>query len=342
MAAKLGAAKKARKRHAARRALRADTSAGLVDHCGIPDGVICSGPRQAQGVQVPSHRQPSNVSDGSPSTTSQTPSHVIDHGEILVRPLQSLQDFRACVDLQGDVWGPEWTDTVPASLLQVATYVGGIALGAFTTAGALVGFLFGLTGVENGEVIHWSHILGVRDATRNLGVGRMLKEAQRAELARRGVNRMSWTFDPLVAKNAHLNLNRLGARVVEYVPDMYGKTTSPLHYGLATDRLVVTCDTHASPPPDQRESPPPAPVLSLDSQLDGSPFDGRALPPRLRIEIPTDIRQVIEQAPATAAAWREAVRSHFQWALSNAYEVTGLYREPVTSRSYYTLERRVA
>src|SRR5258708_311237 len=273
---------------------------------------------------------------------SQTPSQMAAHGDVRGRPRASLRALRACVELQDAVGGPEWSATVPASLLQVATYVGGLALGAFTTGGALVGFLFGLTGVENGEVVHWSHVLGVRDATRNLGVGRMLKEAQRAELAGRGVIRMSWTFDPLVAKNAHLNLNRLGARVVEYVPDMYGTTTSPLHYGLATDRLVVTCDTHATPPSDQREAPSPAPVLTLDSQLDAPPFDGGALPPRLRIEIPTDIRQVIDQTPATAAEWREAVRTYFQCALSHAYEVTGLYREPVTSRSFYTLVRRVA
>ena len=82
---------------------------------------------------------------------------------VSIRPLASLEDFHACVDLQSDVWGPDFSDIVPASLLQVATYVGGIALGAFTTQGELVGFLFGLTGVEKGEIVHWSHLLGVRD-----------------------------------------------------------------------------------------------------------------------------------------------------------------------------------
>ena len=253
----------------------------------------------------------------------------------------SLKDFRACVDMQAEVWGPTYTDSVPASLLQVATYVGGIVLGAYSGAGELTGFLFGLTGMQNGEMMHWSHLLGVRDAARNLGVGRMLKEAQRAELARRGIRRMSWTFDPLVAKNAHLNLNRLGARVVEYVPDMYGTTTSPLHYGLATDRLVVSCDTSAAPAPGPRATDEqPLPVLSLEPRRGDLLVNDGDVPPSLRIEIPTDIRQVIDQSPANAAAWRHSVREYFQWALGEGYEVTGLYRDSVTSRAFYSLARR--
>ena len=152
---------------------------------------------------------------------------------------------------------------------------------------------------------------------------------------------MSWTFDPLVAKNAHLNLNRLGARVVQYVPDMYGTTTSPLHYGLATDRLVVSCDTAAVPPAErQATEQQPVPVLSLEPQRGDVLMNDGDLPPALRIEIPTDIRRVIEQSLANAAAWRQSVREYLQWALGEGYQVTGLYREPITSRSFYSLVRR--
>ncbi len=262
--------------------------------------------------------------------------------DIRIRPAESLADFRACVELQRHVWGPEYTDTVPSSLMQAATYVGGIVLGAFTADGDLAGFLFGLSGVENGEVTHWSHMLGVRATTRDMGVGRMLKEAQRAELARRNVRKVSWSFDPLVAKNAHLNLNRLGARVVQYVPDMYGTTLSPLHYGMATDRLVVTLDTMAT-----RVVTPPSPalatgtVLALDAEVRTS-LERSALPATLRIEVPADIRLVIDDAPERAAAWRSAVRSNFLWALGHSYEVAGLYREPVTSRAFSSLVHRAS
>ena len=229
---------------------------------------------------------------------------------------------------------------MPASLLQVSTYVGGIVIGAFTDAGELAGFVFGLTGVEDGHTIHWSHLLGVRASTRNSGIGRMLKDAQRAELARRNVGTMSWTFDPLVAKNAHFNLNRLGARVVEYVPDMYGTTTSPLHYGLATDRLIVTCDTNGELA-NARDVDVDGPILGLDlSERDA--LSHGSLPATLRIEIPADIKEVIDQSPEAAAAWREAVRSHFQWALAHGYEVIGATRDPLTARCTYSLSLRAA
>ena len=278
------------------------------------------------------------------ATPSPTPLLDAEPAEVSIRPVSSPAEFRACVDLQAEVWGPGYTDSVPASLLQVATYVGGIVLGAFTGADELVGFLFGLTGIDGGEIVHWSHLLGVRDSARNMGVGRLLKEAQRSELARRGVQRMSWTFDPLVAKNAYLNLNRLGAHVVEYVPNMYGTTTSPLHYGIATDRLVVSVDTRASAP--RRDAFDPAairPAVLTPAMQDGDVEpDLASPPPALWIEIPSDIRQVIERAPATAVAWRESVREHFLWALARGYKVTGVQLEPVMSRSFYLLRRAVA
>lgn len=263
-----------------------------------------------------------------------------DRGAIIIRPITSLAEFRACVDVQADVWGPVYNDSVPASLIQVATYVGGIALGAFTSRDELVGFVFGLTGVDGGEIVHWSHMLGVRSSARNHGIGRMLKDAQRAELSRRGINRMSWTFDPLVAKNAHLNLNRLGARVVAYVPDVYGTTGSPLHYGIATDRLIVSVDTRAAAPPDTLDTATtPLPVLSPASQQGDLPVDVTAPPPELWIEIPADIRQIIEHEESAGATWREAVRAHFQWALALGYRVIVLQRDSLRSRSYYLLRR---
>ncbi|MEP7001240.1 MAG: hypothetical protein ABI969_12225, partial [bacterium] len=268
------------------------------------------------------------------------PSLDVERGDISIRPIRSLPEFLACVDLQADVWGPDYSDNVPASLLQVATYVGGVVTGAFDGAGELAGFVFGITGVEDGEIIHWSHLLGVRDSARNLGVGRLLKEAQRAELAERGVRTMRWTFDPLVAKNAHLNLNRLGARVVEYVCDMYGTTRSPLHYGLATDRLVVSCSTHPEAvAPTFAPPTSPCPVATAEPHAGDMLLDSSSPPSVFGIEVPSDVQQVIARSPGAAAHWRESVRKYFQWGLARGYEVTGIQRDPVTSRSFYILEQ---
>jgi predicted GNAT superfamily acetyltransferase len=278
------------------------------------------------------------------ATSGPAPLLDLEPTDVRIRPISTLTEFRACVVLQAEVWGPEYTDSVPASLLQVATYVGGVVLGAFTPGEEMIGFLFGLTGIDDGEIVHWSHLLGVRDSARNLGVGRLLKEAQRAELAKRGVKRMSWTFDPLVAKNAHLNINRLGAKVVDYVPNMYGTTTSPLHYGIPTDRLIVSVDTHATAP--ARESVELTavrhPVLTPAIQHGDLPLDVTAPPAAFWIEIPSDIKQVIEQAPSAAIAWREAVRGHFQWALARGYQVTTLQRDSVATRSFYLLQREAS
>jgi predicted GNAT superfamily acetyltransferase len=263
--------------------------------------------------------------------------------EITVRPVTTRAECQACVALQLEVWGDD--DAVPASVLQVVSHVGGIVAGAFAADGELLGLVFGLPALMDGTLAHWSHVLGVRESARNAGVGRLLKEYQRGELARRGIDRMYWTYDPLVAKNAHLNLNLLGARVVEYVRDMYGTTSSPLHSGLATDRLIVVCDTgprltrRVEPSAGQLER---CPVLTLEPRagdVAASMEDG-ARPHTLLLEIPADFQLLAAQASGRAAHWHAATRAHFEWALLNGYTVTALHRDPVTSRAFYVLERK--
>lgn len=287
---------------------------------------------------------PDNLPDGvnfERPDTGNSPADTLEGvDELHVRPITSLAEFRACMAIQEEVWGVGFVDVVSASVLQVTSHIGGIVLGAFTPVGALVGFVAGFTGVKDGRPVHWSHMLGVREVARNGGVGRMLKEHQRAELARMGIPEMRWTFDPLVAKNAHFNLNRLGARVTEYVRDMYGNTGSALH-GTVTDRIIVACPT-AEDHPEWAGDPvvgTPAPILTRIPQ-DGTlaPTDGSPRQRSVWIEIPLDIMRVIAESPDIAATWRMAVRHHFEWALHNGYVVTGFHRDSVTSRAFYTLE----
>jgi chorismate synthase len=263
----------------------------------------------------------------------------IDRSQIEVRPVASLAEYHACADLQVEVWGDAF-DTVPASMLQVATYVGGLCIGAFTPDGELCGFVFGLAGEIDGRRTHWSHLLGVKESVRNLGVGRLLKEYQRQVLASRGIPEMCWTFDPLIAKNAHLNLNVLGASVLRYVPDMYGTTDSPLHHGLATDRLVVSCPTMAPEPRTEATAFAAAPVMTPVPQPGDELFQRDGKPAALRIEVPSDFPQLLRQSPATAVAWHGSLRSHFQWALDAGYAVAGLQRDPLTARTFYALQAR--
>jgi predicted GNAT superfamily acetyltransferase len=262
------------------------------------------------------------------------------HPVVEIRTLRTVEECEACVALQRHVWGFEPTDVVPVTLLHVVDYVGGLAAGAFDASGELLGFVFGVSGVRDGELVHWSHMLGVRESARNLGLGRMLKEHQRAALAKLGIRRVFWSFDPLMAKNAYFNFNRLGASVVEYVPDMYGTTASPLHLGLPTDRLVVTTPTsvvETDRPPSRSGQ---APLLSPFPRDGDEVFDlANARAETVLIEVPSDILAITHRSLSTARQWRLAVRDHFRWALTNGYDVTSVRRDATAGREFYVLTR---
>jgi len=260
---------------------------------------------------------------------------------VRIRPLTTADDGRACVELQRHVWGWDQADVVPATLLHVAEFVGGLAAGAFDQHGTLLGFVFGISGVRDGQLAHWSHMLGVRESARNMGIGRLLKEYQRSTLAARGITRIYWSFDPLMAKNAYFNLNRLGAKVVEYVPDMYGTTESPLHYGLATDRLVVCLEggqrTAAPLNPTAHDR---LPILTAFPRLsDVTMSVGDRNPESVLIEIPADVLDVMRRSPPAAQTWRLAVRDHFQWAMARGYTISGVLADAGDGRVFYLIRR---
>lgn len=258
--------------------------------------------------------------------------HSPDTSALTLRPLSTHADYRACVRMQRDTWGSTADICVPASLLKVSQMVGGVCGGAFTADGRMVGFVYGLTGIRDGRRIHWSHMLAVAPEFRNHGVGRRLKEYQRAVLREQGIEMMYWTFDPLVARNAHLNLNRLGTQVQEYVADMYGDTGSELHAS-GTDRFVVSWGMTAT---GAAESPPSwriAPVVCPDG--DGESTWRLATAPVVRIEIPTDVETM---DVTEAQVWRDATRQAFVLFLGDGYRVAGFVAD-AESRCYYVLMR---
>jgi predicted GNAT superfamily acetyltransferase len=155
---------------------------------------------------------------------------------IVVRKCHGIEEFQRCVTLQKEIWGEEDIEVEPATLFVVACETGGQILGAFDGE-RLVGYTLALVGFSNGTVFLHSHMTGVLAEYRDRGVGRALKLFQREEALGRGIRHIVWTFDPLEIRNAHFNLNRLGAIARKYLPNLYGVTTSPLHLGLPTDRL---------------------------------------------------------------------------------------------------------
>ncbi len=267
---------------------------------------------------------------------------------ITIRPLESQDDYRQCVALQYEIWGSDFGECVPPSILMATQQVGGVAAGAFDPDGRLVGFVFGLSGVRGGRPAHWSDMLGVREEGRDLGVGRRLKAYQRERLLERGIEVAYWTYDPLEARNAHLNLNRLGARVIEYVPDMYGEAVSgSLLAGLSTDRFVVEwplADPRveaalAGQAPAAPEGWSRAPIVNAEL-VDGAPRPREPdLPaaPAVRVEVPEDIHRVKRSSIEEARAWRATTRRAFLHYMARGYEVSAFRREPDSERCFYTM-----
>lgn len=263
--------------------------------------------------------------------------------DIEVRPLRTNAEYRACVTLQKATWGAEFGELVPLALLKVGQRIGGVTAGAFNGGGRMLGFVFGLTGIgEGGRLVHWSDMLAVRKEARNLGIGRRLKEFQRDSIRARGVETIYWTFDPLVSRNAHLNLNRLGAQVIEYIPDMYGDSESHLHRGLGTDRFVVAWRIAN---PDGR--PPVNPVTVRHTPVvnsamgDGGRLAGNGVPldsaPVVRVQVPADIQTIQVASLETAALWRTSTREAFLKLFERGYRVTGFYRDDREGSCYYVL-----
>lgn len=158
--------------------------------------------------------------------------------KIVVRKCETLADLKRCCELQRHIWKESDLDVEPVTIMVIAAHTGGHVLGAFH-GHDLVGFTEAIVGLKDGQPYLHSHVTGVAEPYRNRGVGRTLKLFQREEALSRGIRLVQWSFDPLELRNAYFNLNRLGAVCRQFIPNLYGVTSSPLHRGLPTDRLLA-------------------------------------------------------------------------------------------------------
>jgi predicted GNAT superfamily acetyltransferase len=156
-----------------------------------------------------------------------------------IRALAQHHEFCDVVRLQQQIWGFQEVDLLPQRLFVVASKIGGQVLGAFQGR-KMVAFCLAIPGLKAGGMVYLhSHMLGVLPAYRNTGLGRRLKLAQREFALAQRIELIEWTFDPFEIKNAFFNIERLGAIVRRYVANQYGTTSSHLHGGLPTDRLIA-------------------------------------------------------------------------------------------------------
>jgi len=226
--------------------------------------------------------------------------------KIVIRTAEENSDFGTCVELQQATWGYSKLDTVPEQMFVVAKKTGGQVLLALDAESA-VGFALTFVGSKEGRLYLHSHMVGVLPEYQDRGVGRLLKAAQREDALSRGIDLMEWTFDPLQLKNARFNIARLGAIVRHYVPNLYGRTSSPLHAGLPTDRLVAEWWVRSSRVEEAiRKSP------RLDT---GKPVQ--------RIAIPSNIRELCQTQPEMATKIQSRVRARFEELIAGGYAATG-------------------
>jgi predicted GNAT superfamily acetyltransferase len=162
----------------------------------------------------------------------------VSSDSFVIRHCQGLDELRACVALQKEVWNFTDSELVPLRMFVVAAKVGGQVMGAFS-GNEMVGFALSVPGTRSGHVYLHSHMLAVRKDHRNSGLGRRLKLLQREDAVARGIELIEWTFDPLEIKNAYLNIEKLGAIARRYTINQYGITSSPLQGGLPSDRLIA-------------------------------------------------------------------------------------------------------
>lgn len=213
--------------------------------------------------------------------------------DVVIRSLHDLPELNGCVELQRQVWGFADIDIVPDAIFAVAGKTGGQVLGAFKDKN-LIGFALSFSAQSKRRAYLHSHMLAVLPKYQNQRVGRLLKLAQRREALERGIGLIEWTFDPFQIKNAHFNIARLGAIVRRYIPDCYGRTSSPLHGGVPTDRLVAEWWLESTRVTD---------LLSGKRQTGQSAGDS--------IPVPFDIRETCRTAPRDAEQIQLVLRKRF-------------------------------
>ncbi|HWO00923.1 MAG TPA: hypothetical protein VNS63_16810 [Blastocatellia bacterium] len=283
----------------------------------------------------------------------------IDGRSFCIRDVEGDAEFHAIEDVQKEAWGFNDLDTVPAATLMATRHAGGVVLGAFEGS-VMIGFAYGFAAYEQGRASIHSHMLGVRPAYRNFQAGFYLKLAQRERVLEKGLDEISWTYDPLQSLNAHLNFAKLGVISQRYIVNFYGAaTSSPLHQGFGTDRLWVRwlLNTERVRQLASRDESSSA-VRKVNRDFNSSELLKLALvlregdrPQRedfrspssasCTIEIPHNINLLKQRDPQAGVAWREATRQAFLTAIDAGFEVIDFLRtgDSASPRWFYLLTR---
>lgn len=234
-----------------------------------------------------------------------------------IRPCETLEELAACVKIQKEVWGYAEHELYPLRLFVNLGKIGGHVLGAFTAQNRLVGFVASLPAWHGDRRYYHSLSLGVVSGHENRGLGRRLKLEQRRMALRAGLDCIQWTFDPLRAKNAYLNIARLGAIVRRYFPDYYGQVDSRLQKGLPSDRVIA--EWWIKSPRVRR------------AIRGAAPRSARKQPAAI-VEIPADLGTLLRNRPGEARACQQRVREQLQRYFAEGLAATGFVYDRQSAR----------
>lgn len=257
-----------------------------------------------------------------------------------LRDITNPNELELLEDVQIAAWGYDDREVTPGSLMVASVHSGGIVVAAYATGSSTpVGFAFGFPGVRGGRLLHHSHLLAIAPAHRGTGLARALKLRQRARALEAGFDLMTWTFDPLIARNARLNLGKLGARAVSYHTDWYA-IRGGIYAGLPADRFMVEWDL--------RRDSSVRPVARAEGDraleaLNGNVTFGVRLSKldlnsvSVLVEVPRDIEQLKRENLEVARAWRLAHREVFGAYFARGYVATDLASDD--DHTFYVLEK---
>lgn len=237
------------------------------------------------------------------------------NGEIEIRRLETVEHFRRCIELQREAFALPELEISPLRHFVVSNNCGGFTLGAFAGA-RLIGFVHHLLALRNNELIGYSHMTAISAEFQNAGIGAKLKWAQRETALISGQKFIKWTFDPMQARNAHFNLNRLGVTISSYAANYYGsnyltmelKSNEPT--GLDSDRLFAEW---------RLDSPRVASLANGETNVISEKI-------ARRVEIVSDWKTLVETAAAQARAEQTRVRAEFQNAFAAKLICAGFER----------------
>ena len=243
-----------------------------------------------------------------------------------VRLLDGTAGFEATGRLFGSIWGPESTP-MSSELMRAFAHAGNYVAAAYDGDGVLGGCV-GFFGPPGSRTMH-SHVAGVAPAARGRNIGYALKLHQHAWALDHDVREITWTFDPLVRRNAYFNIAKLGALPAAYLPNFYGAMADGINAGQDSDRLLMSWSVDPQLRPARRDTQPVGARVLLDEDDAGGPLPASGADGSTRcllVRVPRDIEDLRRREPALARAWRVAVRDRLGALLLDGGRVTGFTR----------------